>query len=621
MAIKIPIISDFNSRGVRDAESAFGKLGGVAKKSALALGGAAIAGAAIATKLALAGEEAATANARIEQIATSMGIFGAGTENSGTSVKQLTDRLTKLAEATAMSTGVDQNQIKLTQAKLLTFKELATTADEVGGAFDRATAAAVDMSAAGFGDAASNAVQLGKALNDPVKGITALSRSGITFTAQQKKLIESLVATGRAGEAQNMILEAIEMQVGGTAEATANASDKMKVAFSILQERIGTKLLPVFNKLSKFVIDKLIPGIEKFVAVFEKDGLKGVMKSVTKFIPTIIAKLKVLGGAFVAWIVEAYPPALRAVLDMFYKLGQWLQNTGLPALANLLGKGAKAFWAWIQEAAPPALKRLGELFGDLANWLLDEGLPMMVDKLIKLGNALVDWIKPQIAPALKALGDLLLTILNWVVTEAVPKLGAQAVKLVGALTGWVAKLLPEVVFGLGRFVVDLIGKLPGLFVDLVKTMASLGTDLGGKLISSLVEALKGLGSKGLDVGKSFANGIIRFINNNVIKKINDLLDFTISLPFGASFRVNPPDIKGIPELAEGGIVTSPTLAMIGEGRGPEAVIPLSKMGQFGMGGGGGITVNVNGGDPNSIVRALQQYVRQSGPVPVNTRAM
>jgi hypothetical protein len=60
--------------------------------------------------------------------------------------------------------------------------------------------------------------------------------------------------------------------------------------------------------------------------------------------------------------------------------------------------------------------------------------------------------------------------------------------------------------------------------------------------------------------------------------------------------------------------------MIGEGREPEAVIPLSKMGQFGM-GGNTITVNVNGGDPNSIVRALQQYVRQSGPVPVNTRAM
>jgi len=81
------------------------------------------------------------------------------------------------------------------------------------------------------------------------------------------------------------------------------------------------------------------------------------------------------------------------------------------------------------------------------------------------------------------------------------------------------------------------------------------------------------------------------------------------------------DVPDIPMLAEGGIVTSPTLAMIGEGRGPEAVIPLSKLGSMGFGGGGGITVNVNGGDPNSIVRALQQYVRQSGPIPLNVRTM
>jgi SLT domain-containing protein len=69
-------------------------------------------------------------------------------------------------------------------------------------------------------------------------------------------------------------------------------------------------------------------------------------------------------------------------------------------------------------------------------------------------------------------------------------------------------------------------------------------------------------------------------------------------------------------MATGGIVTSPTFALIGEA-GPEAVIPLSKMNSM----GGGVTINVNGGDPNSVVRALQQYVRQSGPVPVNTRAM
>ena len=64
-------------------------------------------------------------------------------------------------------------------------------------------------------------------------------------------------------------------------------------------------------------------------------------------------------------------------------------------------------------------------------------------------------------------------------------------------------------------------------------------------------------------------------------------------------------------MATGGIVTSPTMALIGEA-GPEAVIPLSKMG----GMGGGITVHVNGGDPQAVVDALRRYQRQNGFVPI-----
>lgn len=68
----------------------------------------------------------------------------------------------------------------------------------------------------------------------------------------------------------------------------------------------------------------------------------------------------------------------------------------------------------------------------------------------------------------------------------------------------------------------------------------------------------------------------------------------------------------VPAMAQGGIVTSPTLALIGEA-GPEAVVPLSKMGQM---GGGGVTINVHGGDPNAVVDALRSYMRQNGSVPI-----
>ena len=72
-------------------------------------------------------------------------------------------------------------------------------------------------------------------------------------------------------------------------------------------------------------------------------------------------------------------------------------------------------------------------------------------------------------------------------------------------------------------------------------------------------------------------------------------------------------MPNIPMLAEGGIITSATLAMIGE-RGPEAVIPLDRMGQ--MGGNTNVTIQVNGGDPNAVVQALRTYMRQNGSVPI-----
>ena len=76
------------------------------------------------------------------------------------------------------------------------------------------------------------------------------------------------------------------------------------------------------------------------------------------------------------------------------------------------------------------------------------------------------------------------------------------------------------------------------------------------------------------------------------------------------------DMANIPGLAEGGIVTKPTLALIGEGSGPEAVVPLSRAGEFGMGGGNNVTIHVNGGDPQSVVNALRTYMRQNGSIPI-----
>jgi hypothetical protein len=203
-----------------------------------------------------AGVESQKSDKRLDQIATSMGIFGDAT-------LAVTGRLKDFADAQARLTGVDDDVIKRSQAKLLTFKHLAESAGTMGGAFDRATQATIDMAAAGFGEAEQNAVQLGKALEDPIKGITALSRSGITFTEQEKNKIKTLVQSNKMMEAQAYVLKAIETQVGGTAAATASATDKMAVAYGQVEEAIGLALMPMLDGFANWFVETA-PLVEDF---------------------------------------------------------------------------------------------------------------------------------------------------------------------------------------------------------------------------------------------------------------------------------------------------------------------------------------------------------------------
>ena len=344
--LKLSILADVNNltkglnSSTKDVETFGDKITKFGKLAGAAFLAAGVAAAAFAVKFAkdaiVAGEAAATANARIEQINTSMGLFGE-------SVAVVNDRLIKYAEETARATGVDTNSIKATQAKLLTFKELAATADEVGGQFDRATKAAIDLGAAGFGTAEMNAVSLGKALNDPIKGIASLNRNGITFTIQEKERIKTLVESNKIGEAQALILAAIETQVGGTAEATANATDRMKVGFQQVTERVGLALLPVLEKFTSFLLDVVFPTFEKYVLPVvqkladafsdKREGLSHGVSQAAKTLRSIF--LPIWNGP-----VSAFNSVKGAVVDnlgAFTQLGAYISTYLAPIIGTVLG--------------------------------------------------------------------------------------------------------------------------------------------------------------------------------------------------------------------------------------------------------------------------------------------
>ena len=155
---------------------------------------------------------------------------------AGKTVKDLED----LAQSVGFATLASVEGARKAATQLLTFRSIS------GETFDRTLRLAQDLATVGFGTLESSAVQLGKALEDPKTGLTALRRVGVSFSETQKQVIQDLFDTGRVAEAQEKILDGLEQQVGGAGKASgqglAGAYDTLSEATDILLERWGKQI-------------------------------------------------------------------------------------------------------------------------------------------------------------------------------------------------------------------------------------------------------------------------------------------------------------------------------------------------------------------------------------------
>lgn len=280
MAVVIPVISTFDSKGIDRAIRDFKKLDDGASRGAFgllnankastslvaglgkitAIGGAVVG--VIGSGLVSAAYESQKVLAQTEAIVRSTG----GAANI--TAKQVAE----LSEKLSMQIGVDDELIQKSANLLLTFKAVQNQAGEGNDIFNQALQSALDLGNV-FGSTDAAAKQLGKALSDPIKGVTALKKAGVDFTDQQRAQIKTLVQSGKTLEAQKIILKEVQSQVGGTAAASATGFDKMRVAVGNMSEKLGGLLLPYVEQFSNFVINNVVPVVERFSNIVGEDGL------------------------------------------------------------------------------------------------------------------------------------------------------------------------------------------------------------------------------------------------------------------------------------------------------------------------------------------------------------
>lgn len=541
MAIGVNIVSNFDAKGISKAIKSFNKLDGASAKGAFALGtldksatsmvkglakaatGLGIVAGAIGFKLAAAAYESQKVMAQTEAIIKATGGAAGITADH---VQRLSDKL-------SMQIGVDDELIQTSANLLLTFKQISNQMGEGNQIFDRAVIAAQDLGSV-FGSADAAAMQLGKALANPVAGITALRRAGINFTEQQQEQIKTLVASGKSLEAQKLILAEVESQVGGTAAASATGFDKMRVALGNVAENAGKLLLPVIERFANFVINNVVPYLNTLINVLGNQGVGGLVQRLGSDFLNLTTNMGTFGNVILG--VIAMFTALRLVM-IAATISQQLFNVAL--FSNPIGLIVAAVILLIVGLAALYLKfesvrKVVNILGQIIKFVVMNAIAGLINYFVTFINIAIKGINLLIKAAnmfgagiseIGELGYMAFTKFGDAAQEAAVEVrnlgniaGAMQAKEGGTQLIEPFKKVKEIIIGTGAAVKTLIEKLKD-YKDAALGLVDAQTKLADST-QGIVDAQFKVVDATLAVGDAFRN--IGKAQNDVTKATRDL---------------------------------------------------------------------------------------------------
>ena len=444
----------------------------------------------------------------------------------GYTSKQLQDMASSLQGKTLFG---DEDILQNATAQLLTFTNIS------GEQFARTQAAALDLATRLDGDLKGASIQLGKALNDPVANLSALSRSGIQFSEDQKEVIKALAESGRLAEAQTLILDELNKQYGGSAEAAAKADGgltQLANAFGDLQEQFGAILVDVlrpvvawaqdliakFQGLSKETKQYIVLGAGIAAALgpllFLLPQIAAVIGVIASPVGLVIGAIALLATAIYMFADEVSGP-ISSVVNFFISL--YNESKAVRALIGGIKGTVQVVFGFFGYAITSIIENFKDLgaiikaafegrFSDIPG-LIADSFARAGERAVEFGRqAAEDWktavqdeldkepielVTPEsIAAGIKSIGGLRDAI-DAMFAKGTGGGGAEAPKMAGAASKPMVNLLPE------RGLVAASGPVAAMAADMgkMRNEFSMMIDMGPQITSAFVgigEAIGGL---------------------------------------------------------------------------------------------------------------------------------
>ena len=501
------------------------------------------------------------------------------------------DMANELASSLQKVTTFEDDTVLSGENLLLTFTNIGKNV------FPDATKTMLDMSQALGQDVKSSAIQLGKALNDPLQGLTALSRVGVSFTDQQKEQIKTLQESGDMMGAQTVILDELKREFGGAAEAAGSTfGGKLEILnnqFNDIKEAIGGAIIPILSDAAGALIAFVgNPQVQAGVATLVS-GFQDLWHSLTGVIGSLhIDWSGLLGGIqdFVSQLLQMNPGQILAQMflpsaimnamgmdtsgfaDLFNNIISGLQGAAqglIDWVSGSLGPALASSFAQISAAAGPALQMLGD-------WINTTILPA----LQQLGQ----WLGPLLAQGFAMLGEFIVKTALPALTQLGVWIVGTGLPAVGQFAMWVGGVLNDAFRSAGQlWTILVIGfQKAGTFIEGAKQGLM---DLAAALIGPVADAFMWFQSNVLDPIKEALAALRMWISLTI-----DALTKLGAMAAGAG-AANP--FGG--QRADGGVVNAGMTYLVGE-RGPELFTPrtsgmITPNAALAGAGGGAVVIN------------------------------
>ena len=541
----------------------------------------------------------------------------AGLKSTGASVGFTSKQLQKMASDLQSKTLFgDEEILKDATAQLLTFTNIT------GDQFAKSQEAALNLATRLDGDLKSASIMLGKALNDPVANLSAMSRAGIQFSADQKEVIKALAESGDMAQAQSIILEELEKQYGGSAEAAAKAGTgglkQLANAFGDLQEEFGKVIMdfmpPVIDGLKNMLkaFQNLSPQAKRFLVI--GSGIAAALGPLLVILPSIIQGFMMLMspislvigaivglGIAIVTFADEIAPYITSVINYFITL--YNESSLLRGIIGAI-KGTVItvfdFFAFAVNNVIASFRDLGSIIKAVMERRFSD-IPALVGKAFTdAAERTAEFGRKAAENYTEAVNDQLSREpLDLVTDESV----ANAIKNLGGLRQYIANLMsggggtadaggptPQVgslLAGLGA------GTISGDAVDDAAEDATEAAALVKRQIESMAQNVGGFIEHTfhqVQSGTQTFSEVMQDMLKDLVKQIAVMIaQFVILKTLFGGTGVGNLNLSGfikkgfgLPMMADGGLFTGASLAMVGEGSGtssinPEVVAPLDRL--------------------------------------------